>query len=233
MKPASLKKLQPAESLDPVERYVPLGLKFLVYTFCSYYLVQAAETFIEYHPGQGWPFLLSEFRMFTFLPIHEAGHLIFRPFGTTIMFLGGSFWQIAIPLIWFAVALKQRLEVALFPLFWVGENMMDVSLYVRDAPYRALPLLGGQSVGHDWFNILTRWNALDSAESLADALYYIGLIIALGGIIAGIVLALITFFKPRIIPNLPDRFSGPPPSLEVEELLKESLERKHQKSTLE
>lgn len=211
--------------MDPAERYIPLFLKLTVYVFLSYFFYEAAITFIEYIPGKPWPFLLNTFRMFTFLPIHEAGHLIFKFFGTTLMFLGGSFWQIAFPLIWFIIALRQRSHVAPFPLFWVGENMMDVSLYIRDAQNHVMWLLGGRASCHDWYNLLSRGNALDSAETIADIIYYLGVIICIGGIIAGIILAFHSFYNPKDKNRMPittpkTQFSS------LEDSLDESLNKK-------
>jgi hypothetical protein len=191
--------------VDPLERYVPLVFKLIVYGVLIYFFVQAATTFAEYRPGQSWPFFLSIFRTFTFLPIHEAGHFLFRFFGRTLYILGGSFWQVMLPLLWFIIAAHQRSHVAPFALFWVGENLMDVSLYVRDAPTRALPLLGGHASWHDWYNLLSGWNLLDSAGTIADILYYTGALVSLGAAAAGIVLAFLSCFhvKPRPIPLSP------------------------------
>ncbi len=184
-----------AEPLDPVERYLPLLLRLLLYGFLSFVFYQAATTFIAYHPGQIWPAFLNVFRTFTFLPLHEGGHFLFRFFGRTLYILGGSFWQVMFPLLWFLIALRQRSQTAPFALFWVGENLMDVSLYVRDAHFMALHLLGGDSSGHDWRNLLSQWNALDMAEDLADWLYYLGFLIGIGAIAAGIAWAFFAFFK--------------------------------------
>ena len=181
---------------DPIVRWTLLGLRGGVYLWLTYFLYQAATTFASYTPGQGWPFLLGMFRMWTFLPIHEAGHLFFSPFGTVIMFLGGSILQILLPLLWFVVALRQRSTVAPFPLFWVGENIMDVSLYIRDAQLRQLPLLGGHKSGHDWFNILSRWDLLPSAEPIADAAYILGILVSISAIVAGCTLAVRSFLHP-------------------------------------
>ena len=209
---------------DPLERWVPLSLKLALYGFLSYYFYQAAETFIEYRPLQHWPMLLSTFRMFTFLPIHEAGHLFFSFFGRTTMILGGSIMQVGLMFIWFLIALRERSHVAPFPLYWVGINLMDVSLYVRDAQFRALPLLGGDSSGHDWYNLLTNWNALDSAGTLADVLYLSGIIIAGGGIASGVVLAFTRFVRSPLPPiPLP---KGIPSAMHVEDILDQSLEQK-------
>ena len=105
---------------DPIERYAPLGFKLVVYGWLCYFFYQAAATFYEYAPGRSWPFMLSIFRMFTFLPIHEAGHLLFSLFGRTLNILGGSFWQIAFPLAWSVIALRQRSHVAPFAAFSPG-----------------------------------------------------------------------------------------------------------------
>jgi hypothetical protein len=87
-------------------------------------------------------------------------------------------------------------ERSIFALFWVGENLLDVSLYVRDAPVRQLPLLGGDPSGHDWHNLLADWNMMGSAETIADILYYAGFLISAGAILAGIYLAIRSFVLP-------------------------------------
>ena len=62
--------------------------------------------------------------------------------------------------------------------------LMDVSIYIRDAPMRALPLLGGDKARHDWYNLLLDWNSLDYAGTFADIAYYGGMcacVCAVGG----------------------------------------------------
>lgn len=191
---------EPPAALEPVERYVPLAFKLSVYLWLSYFFYQAAGTFYEDRIGLVWPTMLSLFRAWTFLPIHEAGHFIFILFGRTIMLIGGSFWQIVFPLLWFLIALKQRSHVAPFALFWVGENMMDVSLYMRDATYRYLPLLGGRPSHHDWYQLFTMWGTLDSAGTFADMMYYPGFIISAGAIASGFYLAFRSYFRPAVAP---------------------------------
>lgn len=172
--------------------------------------------------------MLSIFRTFTFLPIHEAGHFLFMFFGRTLHILGGSFWQIMFMALWFIIAVKQKSHVAPFALFWAGENMMDVSLYMRDAPLRQLPLLGGHKSGHDWYNLFTDWNIMDSAETFADIFYYLGFIICAGAIAAGIYLAIRSFLNPSVS----DVIFGPstePSVLALEDSLDEMLEKRNQK----
>ncbi len=204
----------PGGQLDPVERYVPLLLKLGVYAALGLVLYQAATCFAAFVPGRPWPLLLTVLRTFIFLPLHEGGHVLFIFFGRTLYTLGGSFWQIMFPLLWFLIALRQGSHVAPFALFWTGENMLDVSLYIRDAPVRHLPLLGGHRSGHDWYNLLSQWNIIDSADSIADLMYYGGLIICLGAIAAGVILAFRSFLLPpqpipAIISKDPGRSQGP------------------------
>jgi hypothetical protein len=184
------------EQADPIERYVPLVFKLVVYAITIFILVEAATTFNEYVPLHPWPFLINMLHMWIILPIHEGGHFLFMFFGRTLHILGGSFWQIMFPLLWFVVALRQRSHVAPLALFCTGVSIMDVSLYMRDAHFMAMPLLGGDSRGHDWHNLLSDWGLLDSAESLGDFFYYTGLIVCIGAITAGIALAFISFFRP-------------------------------------
>lgn len=183
-------RLPSLDDPDPLVRRAILVLRLALYLWLAYVLTQAISAFSSYTPGQQWPFLLAMLRMWTFLPIHEAGHLFFMPFGTVMMFLGGSILQILLPLAWFAIALRQRSSVAPFPLFWVGENIMDVSLYIRDAQVRHLPLLGGHRSGHDWFNILSRWDLLEAAVPAADISFVFGLLVCISAIVAGMGLAL-------------------------------------------
>lgn len=182
---------------DPLERYVPLGAKIAVYVLLAMYLIQAADVFYEYTPGRSWPFLLTAIRNGIFLFIHEGGHALFFFFGRTLNILGGSFWQIAFPLISFVLAVRKGSHfIAPFALFWVGTNMMDVSLYMRDAPLRMLPLLGGHKSWHDWWNLFREWDMLDSAGAWADVFYFSGLVIGIGAITWGIVTAVQRFLNP-------------------------------------
>ena len=192
------------ERLDPVEVYLPLAFKAGVYALLTVYFVQAIDAFASYQPGHNWGFLLWITRMFTFLPLHEGGHFLFRFFGQTLYVLGGSFWQITFPLLWFVIAVRQRSQVFPFALFWVGENMMDVSLYIRDAPARMLPLLGGDKSGHDWHYLLSRWDMMDDAGAFADIMFYGGAAICIGAIATGITWAVMVFIRSlRPVPVIP------------------------------
>ena len=96
------------------------------------------------------------------LPFHEAGHVVFRPFGRIMHSMGGSMGQLLMPLICFAVFLLKTRDqfAASFSIWWLGENFLDMAPYINDARSLSLPLLGGNTgysspYGfHDWEFIL-------------------------------------------------------------------------------
>lgn len=83
------------------------------------------------------------------LPFHEAGHVIFRPFGAFITSLGGTLGQLLMPSICMGVLLLKTRDPfgASVALWWVGENFLDIAPYMNDARAGRLPLLGG-NFGH-------------------------------------------------------------------------------------
>ena len=97
------------------------------------------------------------------LPFHEAGHVVFKPFGAFIASLGGTFGQLLMPLICMCVLLVKTHDPfgASVALWWSGENFLDIAQYMNDARAGQLPLLGGNygysaPYGfHDWQYLLT------------------------------------------------------------------------------
>ena len=95
------------------------------------------------------------------LVIHEAGHLIFRPFGEFMMIAGGSLFQVIMPGLFVGYFCYQRqFYSAALVLFWVGESILNVSVYAADSIALQLPLLGGQDSIHDWNYMLSTMNLL-------------------------------------------------------------------------
>ncbi|MBZ0200477.1 MAG: hypothetical protein K8H86_11460 [Ignavibacteriaceae bacterium] len=89
------------------------------------------------------------------LVIHEAGHFFFSFFGNFIYTLGGTLMQMLIPMlfIWYFWKNYYRTGVQ-FSLLFLGQNLINISVYAADAQARKLPLLGGNKVYHDWHYIL-------------------------------------------------------------------------------
>lgn len=113
------------------------------------------------------------------LIVHEAGHFFFRFFGQTMMIAGGSLLQILLPAIvaWSALTWGSRAGFQLGG-FWLGQSLIDVSVYAADAKARALPLIGGLSDDyHDWYNLLRPIGWLDHAEAVGTAFVVAALIV--------------------------------------------------------
>ena len=109
------------------------------------------------------------------LLIHEAGHLVFMPFGEYLMIAGGSLLQVIMPALFvFYFYRNKKAYSAALVMLWVGESILNVSVYAGDSIKMQLPLLGGQDSVHDW-NYL-----LDGAGLLA-ATPKIEMLIRLGG----------------------------------------------------
>lgn len=114
------------------------------------------------------------------LIFHEAGHVLFMPFGQFMMILGGSLFQCALP---FSLMLvfhfrENNTLWALFCLWWTGQNLTDVALYISDASTRYLPLIGGMSEdAHDWGNLLAMMNILEYDQTFGLITHYSGMIL--------------------------------------------------------
>lgn len=125
------------------------------------------------------------------LPFHEAGHLIFIPFGRFMTILGGTLGQILMPMICLGTFLVKTRDPfgASVALWWTAESMMDIAPYINDARAMDLLLLGGvtgkETDGHDWNNILTMLNLLEWDHRLAHLTYNIGILFMLASIIWG------------------------------------------------
>jgi hypothetical protein len=140
---------------------------------------------------------------------HEVGHFICNPFGTLIMFAGGSIWQV---LFWFGLALVTlflRRQVTFTMLLWaiVGHSFINLAVYIGDARTKQLPLLFGMgSEHHDWANILGMLNLLPFDTMLATLSTLLGIVIVVSAVVVGITTA---WFLPRVgMGKLPRLLSG-------------------------
>lgn len=125
------------------------------------------------------------------LPFHEAGHLIFSPFGRFMMILGGSLGQVLMPLICLGTFLINTRDPfgASVALWWTAESLMDVAPYINDARDMELILLGGvtgkETDGHDWNNLLTMTGLLNWDHRLAHGAYSLGILLMLASFVWG------------------------------------------------
>lgn len=139
----------------------------------------------------GWIFIFSSVNKQPFgsgfwhlinLPFHEAGHIIFRPFGRLITSLGGTLGQILLPLLCMGVLLVKTKDPfgGAFCLWWLGQNFMDIAPYIDDARRLTMPLLGGNTGRtspygfHDWEFILTETRLLRYDHTFAKMAHAFG-----------------------------------------------------------
>ncbi len=125
------------------------------------------------------------------LPFHEAGHIVFSPLGEFMTVLGGSLFQVIIPVVC-AVAFIRREDwfAMTVCLWWAGENLVDLGPYIADARALLLPLLGGQTgaevTGHDWEAILETLGWLRLDHTLGMAAHITGSVVMIGALAAGV-----------------------------------------------
>lgn len=117
--------------------------------------------------------------------IHEGGHFFFWFFGRMIYFMGGSLMQIVLPLLTIYVLLKTSLRSLIGTLYWLGHNMINVSVYIGDAPYKRLRLISDSAI-HDWNWIFTHAGMMDSAGAISTIVLVLGIMSCCGAIITAI-----------------------------------------------
>jgi len=122
------------------------------------------------------------------LLFHEAGHVFFGAFGTTLGILGGTLGQLFFPVACLAHFLRRgSVAEASAAVVWLGENLMNVALYVADARAQVLPRVGGDI--HDWHWLLSRWGLLAHDAGLARAVHALGVLVVIAGVAAAVAAA--------------------------------------------
>lgn len=108
------------------------------------------------------------------LVFHEAGHIIFSPFGWLMTKLGGTLGQLLMPLIvMLAFLIKHHNNFgAAIGLWWLGQSLIDCAPYIDDALDQRMLLLGGVTGAdrpgyHDWNSILGNFDVLERHRTFA------------------------------------------------------------------
>jgi hypothetical protein len=117
------------------------------------------------------------------LGFHELGHLLTYPFPDVVTAAMGSIAQVAVPLglaAYFGVLRGDGVGAAVC-LGWAGTSARDAAVYVADAPFQRLELIGGE---HDWAFVLgpEHLDALDAAGTIASVIRVAGTLLLLAGI---------------------------------------------------
>jgi hypothetical protein len=129
------------------------------------------------------------------LVFHEAGHVLFLPFGQLMTALGGSLLQCGLPLGLAGAFLRQGNHFgAVVCVWWAGQNLVDVAPYIADARTLQLTLIGGRTggevEGHDWEYILTQLGWLHLDQTLGRWVYRAGLVAMMAALATGLLMML-------------------------------------------
>jgi len=163
------------ERIDPIVFWAR-ALTFVVFFVWGWWFI---------FTGGDWTKIGSSFLHNINLPFHEFGHVLFGFLGHFMGILGGSLFQVMMPLIVMAVFLRQRdnFEAAIM-LWWTGQNFIDLSPYISDAEYRGLPLIAGMGEdSHDWGNLLSMLGVADKAYIYGKFSFSLGVAIILASFI--------------------------------------------------
>ncbi len=109
------------------------------------------------------------------LIIHEAGHFFFMFFGDFIQMAGGTLMQIIFPLflVWYFFRNGYRTGVQIF-IFWLGQNLINISVYAADANKMKLKLIGGR---HDWLYLLNKLSLRQDADAVGYVFFTLAIIV--------------------------------------------------------
>jgi hypothetical protein len=118
------------------------------------------------------------------LGFHELGHLLTYPFPDVVTAAMGSVTQVAVPAglaAYFLAVRGDRLGGSLC-LGWAGASAADAGVYIADAPFEELALLGEGE--HDWAFVLgaEHLDALDQAATVAAWVKGLGVLLWFAGL---------------------------------------------------
>ncbi|HEX6003304.1 MAG TPA: hypothetical protein VFZ14_04850 [Burkholderiales bacterium] len=118
------------------------------------------------------------------VPFHEFGHIFFRAFGDFMQSLGGSLFQVALPLMLGGVFLVKNRDpfAAAVMLWWAAVAVMDIAPYIYDALHPQHVLLTGRTGDdgpHDFIDVLSDLGVLKSAQTIGYAVHRIGVALLL------------------------------------------------------
>lgn len=116
------------------------------------------------------------------LPIHETGHLLFRPFGEFMMVAGGSLFQLMMPALFVGYFVwNRKFYSASVVLFWLGQSLINVYIYANDAVKMQLVLTSGltgsEGSFHDWNYLLTTLGLINSTNGVAGGIRLLGTLV--------------------------------------------------------
>ncbi|MEP7213425.1 MAG: hypothetical protein ABI791_10135 [Acidobacteriota bacterium] len=130
------------------------------------------------------------------LPIHETGHLLFRPLGEFMGIAGGSLFQVIFPAVFVGYFIwHEKYYSAAIVLFWVGQSVLNIFVYAADAVVMQLVLTSGltgsEGSFHDWNYLLTETGLINSTKTVAGIIRMAGTFVIIA---AGVFSAYYSFY---------------------------------------
>ena len=140
---------------------------------------------MDYRNGE----MATSFMHNILLPIHEAGHILFIPFGEFMTILGGSLFQILFPLIIAGALLWTNRDACgtAIGCWWASVSLIDLAPYIYDAKQPQLILLGGntgEDGPHDWIYLLGEFNKVDRSQAYGAWAHHLGVVLMLLSLVA-------------------------------------------------
>lgn len=125
---------------------------------------------------------------------HEAGHVLFAPFGEALRVAGGTLAQLLVPLVCVVSFVRRgdNFGAAVCAL-WASLSLIDASIYAWDAAHPLLPLIGGGTGAdsfHDFVFLFDRYDQLERARGWAMAMKALGVL----GVIASLAWAALLLY---------------------------------------
>ncbi len=110
--------------------------------------------------------------------IHEAGHGVFAFMGEPLRMAGGTLLQMLFPggLALYAFWYSYKAATQLF-LFWLGHNLINISVYAADARAQILPLVGGPNARHDWHWMLGQLGILEYDHTIGIVFWMLSMMV--------------------------------------------------------
>lgn len=119
------------------------------------------------------------------LAVHEIGHVLFLVFPEFLTVAGGTFLELAIPVVAGLLFLRQKEDFgAALCLFWLATALLGAATYAADARAQLLPLVSpfAGAPMHDWHYLLGRLGLLDRDQAVAGVFRAAGLLLAVGSV---------------------------------------------------
>lgn len=139
---------------------------------------------LDYRDGA----MMAAFLHRPLLIFHEAGHIVFMPFGEWVTVLGGTLGQLLMPLVLAGALLFTNRDPfgAAIGLWFFGVSLLDVAPYMFDALHPQLTLLNGQTGeegGHDWIYLFTSMGLLTKAQLIGGLTHKLGALVIIGALV--------------------------------------------------